>query len=85
MLSLGKPTQQSSTHTVSEGNTTVVGSSDKAVDGCTLTHFNSGCCTHTSAMEISPWWGVDLGATYGVVLVRVLNRRDCCGTIILMN
>ena len=75
-LAMRKPTEQSSTRVWSSG---VNGSSDKAVDGCKTTDFSELCCTHTRE-EAQPWWGVDLEATYVVILVRTLNRGDvCCG------
>ena len=76
-LALGKPTAQSSTREGSEDS-----SSHNAVDGCLKTNFYKQCCTHTksnNAFPPSAWWGVDLAGTYAVVMVKVLNRGDCCG------
>ena len=73
-LAIGRPTEQSSTR-IKYGYTA---SSEMAVDGCDKTDFLERCCTHTLD-EAQPWWGVDLEATYDVVMVKVVNRGDCCG------
>ncbi|XP_019629805.1 PREDICTED: uncharacterized protein LOC109474031 [Branchiostoma belcheri] len=52
---------------------------EKAVDGSRgtrITWYNQ--CTHTNRVY-QPWWKVDLGGTYPVNRVSVLNRGDCCG------
>ncbi|XP_078658812.1 uncharacterized protein LOC144904091 [Branchiostoma floridae x Branchiostoma belcheri] len=52
---------------------------EKAVDGSRgtrVTWYNQ--CTHTNHVY-QPWWKVDLGGTYPVNRVSVLNRGDCCG------
>ncbi|KAI8522215.1 hypothetical protein Bbelb_019690 [Branchiostoma belcheri] len=51
---------------------------EKAVDGSRgtrVTWYNQ--CTHTNHVY-QPWWKVDLGGTYPVNRVSVLNRGDCC-------
>ena len=76
-LAIGKPTEQSTTW-IKYGYTA---SSGMAVDGCDKTVFLDRCCTHT-LVESQPWWGVDLDARYDVVMVKVVNRGDCCGEFI---
>ncbi|XP_019625505.1 PREDICTED: nuclear factor NF-kappa-B p105 subunit-like [Branchiostoma belcheri] len=53
---------------------------EKAVDGSRgtrVTWYNQ--CTHTNRNRVyQPWWKVDLGGTYPVNRVSVLNRGDCC-------
>ncbi|XP_078661338.1 uncharacterized protein LOC144905509 [Branchiostoma floridae x Branchiostoma belcheri] len=54
-------------------------SAERAVDGntgTTLSHLYE--CTHTN-LEYQPWWKVDLGDTYVINHVTVINRGDCCG------
>jgi hypothetical protein len=61
VLSTNKPAAQSSVaHS---------GSASKAVDGDTNSQFSAGSCTHTNE-ESSPWWTVDLGASYAIEKVR---------------
>ncbi|XP_019645259.1 PREDICTED: uncharacterized protein LOC109486004 [Branchiostoma belcheri] len=50
---------------------------DHAVDGIFITNVVN--CTHTQKGDYPPWWKVDLGGSYTVSQVRVLNRGDCCG------
>ncbi|XP_033114149.1 uncharacterized protein LOC117114582 [Anneissia japonica] len=69
LLSLGKPTGQSSTTTWSS----IVGSSDKAVDGNLSPNFFEGSCTHTD-LETRPYWYVDLGRDYDIEYVDIVNR-----------
>ncbi|KAI8490259.1 hypothetical protein Bbelb_319970 [Branchiostoma belcheri] len=45
--------------------------------GC-APHFTSFECTHTN-LEYQQWWKVDLGDTYVISHVTVINRGDCCG------
>ena len=72
----GKPTDQSSVHDPES-------SSEKAVDGC-IENSHYLCCAITG-QEHRPWWGVDLEATFNIVMVRVLNRGDCCGKTSILN
>ena len=65
LLSAGKPSVQSST----EGSQ----SSDLAVDGSTSSQANT-CAT--SAKQGAQYWQVDLGETYQIVNVTVINRWD---------
>ncbi|XP_078579508.1 uncharacterized protein LOC144863813 isoform X3 [Branchiostoma floridae x Branchiostoma japonicum] len=52
---------------------------ERAVDGNTGTIlYPRQECTHTD-LEYEPWWKVDLGDTYVISHVRVINRGDCCG------
>ena len=63
VLSTNKPAAQSSVSNY--------GSASKAVDGDTNSQFSAGSCTHTNgAGESSPWWTVDLGASYAIEKVR---------------
>ena len=62
------------------------GSSSKAVDGNSNTHFQygkpEGSCTMTDGRQNQPWWRVDLGQDELVTEVYVVNRlgSDCgCG------
>jgi len=67
VLSTTKPASQSSTHGTF--------SPSRAVDGNTNGNFPSGSCTHTSANgDLSPWWTVDLGATYVIEKVRFCSE-----------
>ncbi|XP_078666203.1 uncharacterized protein LOC144908469 isoform X3 [Branchiostoma floridae x Branchiostoma belcheri] len=52
---------------------------ERAVDGNTGTIlYPLKECTHTD-LEYEPWWKVDLGDTYVISHVTVINRGDCCG------
>ncbi|XP_078665745.1 myeloperoxidase-like isoform X2 [Branchiostoma floridae x Branchiostoma belcheri] len=52
---------------------------ERAVDGNTGTIlYPLQQCTHTG-LEYEPWWKVDLGDTYVISHVTVINRGDCCG------
>ncbi|XP_066269746.1 uncharacterized protein [Branchiostoma lanceolatum] len=52
---------------------------ERAVDGNTGTVlYPRQECTHTD-LEYEPWWKVDLGDTYVISHVTVINRGDCCG------
>ncbi|XP_019616806.1 PREDICTED: fucolectin-4-like [Branchiostoma belcheri] len=52
---------------------------ERAVDGNTgTTMYLLNECTHTH-WEYEPWWKVDLGDTYVISHVTVINRGDCCG------
>ena len=63
VLSTNKPAAQSSVSNY--------GSASKAVDGDTNSQFSAGSCTHTNGNgESSPWWTVDLGASYAIEKVR---------------
>ena len=64
-IALGRQTVQSSTFAPG----------DRATDGCLDTNYFNGCCSHTN-IEQSPWLGVDLGHTYLIRKVRLLNRGD---------
>ncbi len=61
---LGKPTDQSSDGYGFTGA--------QAVDGEPSTF------SHTGDGDLSPWWTVDLGATYAVDEITILNRDNCC-------
>ncbi|XP_019646182.1 PREDICTED: zona pellucida sperm-binding protein 3 receptor-like [Branchiostoma belcheri] len=52
---------------------------ERAVDGNTGTIlYPRQQCTHTD-LEYEPWWKVNLGDTYVISHVTVINRGDCCG------
>ena len=68
---MGKPTAQSSFWPQYPGP------SSFAVDGLHATDPSGALlfCTHT-LQEATPWWGVDLEASYAVAVVRVMNRAN---------
>ena len=56
---------------------------EKAVDGNTNTEMNEGNCAHPDTRELygaesnePAWWRVDLGASYDVYQVEVVNRNS---------
>ncbi|XP_078614346.1 fibronectin-like [Branchiostoma floridae x Branchiostoma japonicum] len=65
----GKTAFQSSTNHVFAAN--------RAVDGIVSTVMGAGSCTHTQE-ESDPSWWVDLGQSYTVDRVVIVNRQDCC-------
>ena len=68
LLSLNKPTSQSST---------ILGAdSSRAVDGNSNGVFANNSVTHTNGAPA--WWRVDLGATKKVIRINIYNRTDCC-------
>ncbi|XP_019641847.1 PREDICTED: uncharacterized protein LOC109483295 [Branchiostoma belcheri] len=64
-IALGKPTTQSSDYDDSSF-------ASRAVDGYTGP-INQ--CTHTQ-LDFEPWWKLDLGGSYVIGRVRLLNRRN---------
>ncbi|XP_075067706.1 pentraxin fusion protein-like [Mixophyes fleayi] len=50
---------------------------ERAVDGIIETNSLQYPCTHTDP-EREPWWEVDLGNSYAIGTVVVINRGDCC-------
>ena len=74
-LAFGKPTFQYS-------GTYKYGSSSKAVDGNSNTHFlygePKGSCTMTRK-TLKPWWRVDLQQVEHVSEVYIVNRGSECG------
>ncbi|ELU00412.1 hypothetical protein CAPTEDRAFT_80047, partial [Capitella teleta] len=50
-----------------------------AVDGNYDARMYMNSCTHTAAHDTSPWWGLDLGQSRVITMVRIYNRADCCG------
>jgi len=64
-LSLGKTASQSSSY---DGTTPA----SDAVDGST-----SSSSWQCSALEIQPWWQVDLGSTYQVSSIELTHRTGC--------
>jgi len=72
-IARGKPTTQSSTMYWASGS--------RAVDGNTNPDFMQWSVTHTNT-EDNPWWQVDLQAQRTVKSVRVVNRGDCCSSVL---
>jgi large repetitive protein len=68
-LAQGKTATQSSTYEDA--------SASLAVDGNTNGNYGAGSVTHTNSTN-SPWWQVDLGATYTIDSLQLWNRSDCC-------
>ncbi|XP_061171836.1 fucolectin-like [Saccostrea echinata] len=65
-ITVGKPTEQSSTFWGFE--------SGLAVDGNRNTDIDANSCTTTASDDANPWWRVDLLNVYYIVSVRMLNR-----------
>ena len=76
-LSLGQPSQQSSTsHS---------GVASRAVDGNTNGIYSAQSVTHTNASSNQAWWQVDLGDQALVDNIVLFNRSDACCTSRLSN
>ena len=76
-LSLGQPSQQSSTsHS---------GVASRAVDGNTNGVYSVQSVTHTNASSNQAWWQVDLGDQALVDNIVLFNRSDACCTSRLSN
>ena len=74
---LGSPTEQFSTYSMKiKSGKTVMGTSDKAVDGCTDHKFKQESCTHSLPGEENPWWSVDMGNVVTVFSMDLTNRID---------
>ena len=69
-LALNKPASQSST--------AYGGTADRGVDGNASGVFTDGHMTH-SAIELNPWWQVDLQGVQTVQSIKLYNRTECCG------
>lgn len=69
-LAFKKKTHQSSTKNYY--------TSDKAVDGHLSGLLRDSSCTHTDIGPRPHWWFVDLGGSYSIDSVRIVNRLDCC-------
>lgn len=54
-----------------------IGIAGNAIDGNRNSIFAKGSCTQT-AMQISPWWRVNLHRRYMISAVALTNRGDCC-------
>ncbi|KAI8498335.1 hypothetical protein Bbelb_242790 [Branchiostoma belcheri] len=52
---------------------------ERAVDGNTGTILYPLQQCASTGLEYEPWWKVDLGDTYVISHVTVINRGDCCG------
>ncbi|XP_056655266.1 uncharacterized protein LOC103103854 isoform X4 [Monodelphis domestica] len=81
LLSQGMNVFQSST-------SSLLGSPERAIDGCLAGNFSKGSCIQTLS-EYEPWWMVDLDSSYLVDYVAITNRKDCCheqlnGAVILV-
>ena len=66
-LSLGKQVSQSSNFNASNSYP------PSFVNDGNLSNFN-----HTG-LELQPWCQIDLGASYQVSEIEIVNRKDCCG------
>jgi len=67
-----------SSATATQSSTGYGGIASRAVTSPTPSStWGHGTCTATNHQS-TPWWKVDLGATYNVAEVEVLNRGDCC-------
>ncbi len=67
-LALGKTAYQSSNHSTGQS------SPHHGVDGKLDTNYDSGRCIHTGSYDSPPWWLVDLGESYVISTVIVVNR-----------
>ena len=70
-LALRQPTAQQSTY----DNDGLAGNS---VDGSSSGDFGSLRVCSSTSWATDPWWRVDLGKSYLVDEVYILNRVDCC-------
>ncbi|KAI8485025.1 hypothetical protein Bbelb_372710 [Branchiostoma belcheri] len=61
----------------SQTSTSSGGVASRAVDGNTDGRWPVGSCTHTIE-ETNPTWWVDLGHSYQIDSVVIVNRQDCC-------
>ncbi|XP_022080901.1 uncharacterized protein LOC110973946 isoform X1 [Acanthaster planci] len=69
---VGKPAEQSTTHSARY-------TADLAVDGSSSAIlYPARHCSHTATDSNHPWWKVDLGGEQCVTKVTILNRGDCC-------
>lgn len=68
-VAAGKQASQSSTY--------INGGAAQAVDGNTDGAYNNLSISHTD-LEQSPWWQVDLSASYNIDTINLWNRTDCC-------
>ena len=69
-------------------STREAGSAVKAVDGDNSTTNDGRTCAHTTegTKESPAWWQVDLGDTYRITGIRIINRDrscKCCAVFIL--
>ena len=55
------------------------GTANKAVDGQRSNTWSQHSCSLTNT-ERNPWWRVDLGSSFLVGEVFIVNRGDCGGT-----
>ncbi|WP_405486264.1 LamG-like jellyroll fold domain-containing protein [Streptomyces sp. NBC_00096] len=63
--------------TASQSSTYSGASATRAVDGDTNGDWFAGSVSHT-ALEASPWWQTDLGASRTLQAIEIHNRTDCC-------
>ena len=63
-----------------ESTTAVDKVASLAVDGSArATILLDFTCSETIGETSRPWWTVDLGGSYPITAVSILNRLDCCG------
>jgi hypothetical protein len=70
-LAVGKRASQSSTG--------YGGQPGRAVDGNLDGHYFHGNSVSHTNHERGAWWQVNLGHSYRIKSVRIMNRTDCCG------
>ncbi|CAI9543693.1 unnamed protein product, partial [Staurois parvus] len=58
-----------------------LGSGLNAIDGNSDPLYVSRSCFASKA-ELSPWWRVDLMASYKISHIMITNRGDCCAEYI---
>ena len=81
-VALNKPARQSTDYADNPGdpsckaNLAVNGAVDPKT-GAPLGSLYGNQVTHTK-LEKSPWWQVDLGASYNIESIVIWNRTDCC-------
>ncbi len=63
--------------TATQSSTTNGGLPGRAVDNNTNGTYGSNSVTHT-ALELQPWWQVDLSASRSIGAISIYNRTDCC-------
>ncbi len=74
-LAAGQPAFQETTIAANQG-------ASLAVDGGARATIHSDfTCSATTDGTSQPWWAVDLGRSYPITAVSILNRLECCGRI----
>ncbi|XP_069128474.1 fucolectin-3-like [Argopecten irradians] len=73
-LSLNKPANQSSLYDGAYYDNDLHGYAWRANDGIKNSTYGDGSCSHTTVLEDTPWWQVDLEQQYDVTSVTIVNR-----------